>query len=621
MAKKQLTISLLVSGRSDTTEKCLNSLVPLLNAIDSELILVDTGCDEKMQQLLRKYTSQIIPFTWCDDFAKARNAGLEAASGEWYMYMDDDEWFENVNPIINFFQSDMCNEYDQAVYKARNYSDYEGKQYIDEWVSRIIRLEEDTCFTGKVHEVLGPARGKCAKLDAFVHHYGYVHVDGDVLRGKVMRNVPLLLDMISEEPNNLRWRIQLLQEYVSIQAYDEMIETAQEAINFIANIDKRFVNQCRTIFETAMLLALHKKGDDQKVAELAGSYLDDTRNTNQGNISLCYYAMEANKQRDTNCSIAFAEKYLEFYDVWQQEDISEQESIIEQSLLFVKDVTTEAKSREVLRYYAAACISSGKIERIPEKCRKQLQQLVQRMMYKNADFINMPDDIWKVADAGLVDIETEWLDLELEQWKAALELLKSRGVVALEQARERIDRYRSRDDIRYSYFRKEYVAVFMKLESATEGYEQLQNRFFDFMEGTLKYYLWIFREEAFAGEMEMLPADAKAAAWLNQMFQREESDWQGKLADLKECASCYPVLGNNIKRFAAFIGEDAKQENLQADEARNELQQMIEIMKDKIRLMTQQGMIEEAKAVLAQVRALAPEDMELAQLDEVLQRM
>ena len=34
-------------------------------------------------------------FKWCDDFAKARNAGLEKCTGEWFMYIDDDEWFGN----------------------------------------------------------------------------------------------------------------------------------------------------------------------------------------------------------------------------------------------------------------------------------------------------------------------------------------------------------------------------------------------------------------------------------------------------------------------------------------------------------------------------------------------
>ena len=136
-----LTISLLVSGREDTTGKCLDSLRPLMEQVPSELILVDTGCSEEFREQLQSYTDQIIPFVWCDDFAKARNAGLEKAGGEWFMFLDDDEWFEDVTPIVDFFVSGEYKEYDQAVYRVRNYNNMEGTAYSDDWVSRLIHLE------------------------------------------------------------------------------------------------------------------------------------------------------------------------------------------------------------------------------------------------------------------------------------------------------------------------------------------------------------------------------------------------------------------------------------------------------------------------------------------------
>ena len=84
--KPVLTISLLCSGRKNTTKKCLDSLKPIMEQVSSELIIVDTGCDEKTRELLSEYTDQVIPFTWCNDFAKARNVGLKAAKGEWFLY-------------------------------------------------------------------------------------------------------------------------------------------------------------------------------------------------------------------------------------------------------------------------------------------------------------------------------------------------------------------------------------------------------------------------------------------------------------------------------------------------------------------------------------------------------
>ena len=100
-----LTISILVSGKSPELKKCLDSVQALMNHLDAELILTDTGCDEEIKELLKQYTSHIIPFSWCDDFAAARNVGLKEASGEWFLFLDDDEWFDDVTPFVEFFSS------------------------------------------------------------------------------------------------------------------------------------------------------------------------------------------------------------------------------------------------------------------------------------------------------------------------------------------------------------------------------------------------------------------------------------------------------------------------------------------------------------------------------------
>ena len=105
MTDRILTISMLVSGREKTTEKSLQSLQPLREQLGAEIILTDTGCTPEYLEKIRGLADCVLKFTWCNDFAKARNVGLEAARGQWFMFIDDDEWFEDVAPIIAFFQS------------------------------------------------------------------------------------------------------------------------------------------------------------------------------------------------------------------------------------------------------------------------------------------------------------------------------------------------------------------------------------------------------------------------------------------------------------------------------------------------------------------------------------
>ena len=91
--KPRLTISLLSSGRENTIERCLSSLAPFKEQISTEIIVVDTDPDHNAEVnfTLEKYADQIIPFKWCDDFSAARNIGVDAASGEWFLFLDDDE--------------------------------------------------------------------------------------------------------------------------------------------------------------------------------------------------------------------------------------------------------------------------------------------------------------------------------------------------------------------------------------------------------------------------------------------------------------------------------------------------------------------------------------------------
>lgn len=94
-----LSISMLVSGRDDMF-KSLESLKPFQEAFPCEVILVDTGCSEEQRSKAEKYADKILDFVWCQDFAAARNVGLNEATGEWFLYLDDDEWFENPRQII-----------------------------------------------------------------------------------------------------------------------------------------------------------------------------------------------------------------------------------------------------------------------------------------------------------------------------------------------------------------------------------------------------------------------------------------------------------------------------------------------------------------------------------------
>ena len=201
-----LSISMLVSGREEM-QKSLDSLRVFKENIPCEIILVDTGCDKEQRQMAEKYADKIVNFTWCDDFAAARNAGLKLAEGEWFLYLDDDEWFENPQQIIEFFKSGEYMEYNSARYVVRNYHNMQGTIYDDAVVARMVKRKPETKFYGKIHEYIEPYQLPLKDFTDYVHHYGYVYQNEEDKKKHARRNIKPLQEMRKAEPENWRWSI------------------------------------------------------------------------------------------------------------------------------------------------------------------------------------------------------------------------------------------------------------------------------------------------------------------------------------------------------------------------------------------------------------------------------
>lgn len=219
-----LSISLLVSNRRDTIRKCMESIKPLLDAIPSELIAVDTVGPENSDgslDIVREYTDKILHFDWCNDFSAARNCGLKEAKGRWFMYIDDDEWFEDITEIIEFFRSGEYRSYGQAWYPVRNYNNFQGTSYVDTTAGRLTMLTPNLEFTGAVHEVFNVTYSPVKMLNCYVHHYGYVYSSPEEKLEHSRRNIGLLEKELEQHPDNLRNISQLIQEYGAMDEYEK----------------------------------------------------------------------------------------------------------------------------------------------------------------------------------------------------------------------------------------------------------------------------------------------------------------------------------------------------------------------------------------------------------------
>jgi len=85
--QNRLSVCLIVKNEEKFLDQCLKSI----RALADQIIIVDTGSTDRTLEIARCYDAEIHAFAWCDDFAAARNAALEHATGDWVLVLDADE--------------------------------------------------------------------------------------------------------------------------------------------------------------------------------------------------------------------------------------------------------------------------------------------------------------------------------------------------------------------------------------------------------------------------------------------------------------------------------------------------------------------------------------------------
>jgi glycosyltransferase involved in cell wall biosynthesis len=343
----------MTSNRIETIRKCLDSLQNLRQNVQCELVIVDTGCNQEMRNIIESYADQIVDFEWCNDFAAARNAGLVKCSGQWFMFIDDDEWFIDTQAIEDFFLSGEYQSYGSANYIVRNYGDLQGTKWNDSSAGRLIRITKDTKFHGKVHEILGPKSGPKKLLDSIAEHYGYVFKNDEERVKHAYRNIVPLQEMIQDEPSQMHWYMQLLVEYLAIQKYEAALDLCEKGLNLLEDKEGLDALAYRGAFQCCLLRVYREKGDYDSVIQLGNEYAKEkqmllyTRALVFYEISLA--AESLNKQGEELDALS---KYRELY-LKQQENNAEAWVT---DVLIIRDAFSEERQHDAWkRGFLLAC--------------------------------------------------------------------------------------------------------------------------------------------------------------------------------------------------------------------------------------------------------------------------
>jgi tetratricopeptide (TPR) repeat protein len=210
-----LSAAMIVRDESSVLEDCLASIWGIVD----EVVVVDTGSVDDSVEIAARHAAHVIRHPWRGDFAEARNAGLDAAEGEWILYVDADE---RLGPTDRATVERLLRDADEVAFRVLLRPELRSTAYFE---YRLWRHDPRIRFRGQIHEKVTPAIAAVARedgrsigdCDLLLTHVGY---EGDQTH-KHRRNLPLLRAEMARDRDNLFNRHHLARVLFGLGREDE----------------------------------------------------------------------------------------------------------------------------------------------------------------------------------------------------------------------------------------------------------------------------------------------------------------------------------------------------------------------------------------------------------------
>ena len=434
----------MVKNEEEYLERCLRGLIPILDALEAELIIVDTGSTDSTLEIARRYTQRVYEHVWTNDFSEMRNTVLSYASGQWFFFVDGDEILEDASGVISFFKSGKHQKFNSAFIQMKNILSLDHEDFATSHVTRFFRKSEGFRFVGAIHEQ--PIfRGPMAQLKGELIHYGYLRDDEALMEYKFERNVKLLKEELEKDPKNLYYWFQLSQSFSMHGKHKEAVEPALKAYKLAK---QRNFSDFRYTGEQ-LAIAYSRDGQPYETERLCQELL-----RLKDNNSIDAYYLLAGAQLGLGKLEASASNYLKYLSLLEDFHAGRYKLGPSQNLLSInkKEHVQNALSNIYSRLgkYELA-VHHGNLVQDPEIAQTTVGNLVGIFLkQENAAGIKSLFDRWageeKVLTATEIAIESQWLTIE-ESFK--LELIEA--LASMESDYGRIHA------VRANYYRNEPI--------------------------------------------------------------------------------------------------------------------------------------------------------------------
>lgn len=278
-----LSIGIMMKNEEEHIEKCLKGLMPILEEIDSEIVVVDTGSTDNSVQIAKKYTNKVYSYNWNNNFADMRNKIISHCEGEWYLSVDADEVLLNAEDLIEFFLQKKHEVFNAATVKIKSFFDKKKNNYNIANLTRLFKNDSDFKFVNSIHEQ--PIyKFPVAVLNSVFDHYGYLSDDNELMERKFKRNKELLEKEIENDPNNLYMKFQLAVTYLMYKQSKQAFDLLDETYKTMNKVEKDTYKQIGILYSN--LLSEYKKINECKA--VCKYYLNLSDNEEQYKIDFLY---------------------------------------------------------------------------------------------------------------------------------------------------------------------------------------------------------------------------------------------------------------------------------------------------------------------------------------------
>jgi tetratricopeptide (TPR) repeat protein len=197
LGEETISLCMIVKNEEAMLAQCLESV----SGIVDEIIIVDTGSEDRTVEIAKRYGARVYHHPWENDFSLARNQSLGYATCDWIFILDADE----VLVKEDFAKLRLSTHIpDMNVISVSVHNKHLVTGEITSFLPsvRLWRRKLNLYYEGIVHNQLClPPAETVLRADVKLIHYGY-GLDKEMMKKKLARSKALLLKQLEENPDN-----------------------------------------------------------------------------------------------------------------------------------------------------------------------------------------------------------------------------------------------------------------------------------------------------------------------------------------------------------------------------------------------------------------------------------